>query len=63
MQEDDGDPITAHSTNPVPLIVTREGLRLRRGGILADIAPTVLDLMEVQAPAEMTGRSLIVHDR
>jgi 2,3-bisphosphoglycerate-independent phosphoglycerate mutase len=59
MLEPDGSPNTAHSTNPVPLIVTREGLRLRDGGILADVAPTLLDLLGIEQPPEMTGRSLI----
>jgi 2,3-bisphosphoglycerate-independent phosphoglycerate mutase len=60
MLEPDGSPNTAHSTNPVPLIVTREGLRLRDGGILADVAPTVLELLGIEQPPEMTGRSLTV---
>jgi 2,3-bisphosphoglycerate-independent phosphoglycerate mutase len=59
MLEPDGSPNTAHSLNPVPLIVTMEDLRLRGGGILADVAPTVLDLLGVPQPGEMTGRSLI----
>ncbi len=60
MLEDDGSANTAHSLNPVPLIVTVEGLRLRDGGVLADVAPTVLELLGISAPGEMTGRSLIV---
>jgi len=59
MLEPDGSPNTAHSTNPVPLIVTREGLRLRDGGILADVAPTALELLGIDRPPEMKGRSLI----
>jgi 2,3-bisphosphoglycerate-independent phosphoglycerate mutase len=59
MLEPDGSPNTAHSLNPVPLVVTVEGLRLRDGGILADVAPTVLALLGMEQPAEMTGRSLI----
>jgi 2,3-bisphosphoglycerate-independent phosphoglycerate mutase len=59
MLEPDGSPNTAHSTNPVPLIVTRDGLRLRDGGILADVAPTVLELLGIDQPPEMTGKSLI----
>ncbi|QJC50394.1 2,3-bisphosphoglycerate-independent phosphoglycerate mutase [Paenibacillus albicereus] len=55
----DGRPFTAHTTNPVPLIVTQKGAQLREGGILADIAPTLLDLLELPKPAEMTGLSLI----
>jgi 2,3-bisphosphoglycerate-independent phosphoglycerate mutase len=60
MLEPDGSPNTAHSLNEVPLIVTAAGLKLRAGdGILADVAPTVLDLLEIGQPDEMTGRSLI----
>jgi 2,3-bisphosphoglycerate-independent phosphoglycerate mutase len=59
MLEPDGSPNTAHSTNPVPFIVTVEGLRLRDGGILPDVAPTVLELLAIEQPPEMTGRSLI----
>jgi 2,3-bisphosphoglycerate-independent phosphoglycerate mutase len=60
MLEPDGSPNTAHSLNEVPLIVTKPGLELRAGdGILADVAPTVLDLLEIDQPREMTGRSLI----
>ncbi len=59
MLEPDGSPNTAHSLNPVPLIVTVGGVRLRSGGILADVAPTVLELLGVPRPPEMTGRSLL----
>ena len=59
MLEPDGSPNTAHSLNPVPLIVTQEGLDLRSGGILADVAPTALDLLGIPQPAPMTGKSLI----
>jgi 2,3-bisphosphoglycerate-independent phosphoglycerate mutase len=59
MLEPDGSPNTAHSLNPVPLVVTASGLRLRAGGVLADVAPTVLDLLGIAQPAEMTGRSLV----
>lgn len=52
-------PFTAHTTNPVPFILTKAGLELREDGILADIAPTMLDLLEVQKPEEMTGNSLL----
>ncbi|KRE48140.1 2,3-bisphosphoglycerate-independent phosphoglycerate mutase [Paenibacillus sp. Soil522] len=57
--DENGRPFTAHTTNPVPLIVTRAGETLREGGILADIAPTVLDLLELAKPEEMTGVTLI----
>jgi 2,3-bisphosphoglycerate-independent phosphoglycerate mutase len=59
MLEPDGSPNTAHSLNPVPLIVTVPGISLRRDGILADVAPTVLELLGIEQPAQMTGRSLI----
>lgn len=60
MLEPDGSPNTAHSLNPVPLIVTIPGVSLReRGGILADVAPTVLDLLGIEQPPQMTGRSLL----
>jgi 2,3-bisphosphoglycerate-independent phosphoglycerate mutase len=58
MLEPDGSPNTAHSMNPVPLIVTADVGELRGGGILADVAPTVLALMGEEQPAEMTGRPL-----
>jgi len=54
-----GEPMTAHTTNPVPVIVTKPNLMLRNGGILADLAPTMLELLEVSQPSEMTGQSLI----
>src|SRR5690242_13514211 len=59
MLEPDGSPNTAHSLNPVPLIVTEHGLHLRDSGILADVAPTALDLLGIPQPEAMTGRSLI----
>jgi 2,3-bisphosphoglycerate-independent phosphoglycerate mutase len=61
MLEPDGSPNTAHSLNPVPLILTSSGARLRDGGVLADVAPTVLEAMGIEQPAQMTGRSLIDH--
>jgi 2,3-bisphosphoglycerate-independent phosphoglycerate mutase len=60
MLEPDGSPNTAHSLNPVPVIVTVPGLTLRDGGRLADVAPTILELLGIDQPAEMTGESLIV---
>ncbi|MDQ6751025.1 MAG: 2,3-bisphosphoglycerate-independent phosphoglycerate mutase [Actinomycetota bacterium] len=59
MLEPDGSPNTAHSLNPVPLIVTVSGAELRAGGVLADVAPTVLRLLELAQPEAMTGRSLV----
>lgn len=55
----DGSRNTAHTTNPVPFIVTDNRVTLRNDGILADIAPTVLKLLEVQQPEEMTGQALL----
>ncbi|MDR0671230.1 MAG: 2,3-bisphosphoglycerate-independent phosphoglycerate mutase [Oscillospiraceae bacterium] len=62
MLEADGlSPFTAHTTNPVPLIVRGGGVTaLREGGRLCDLTPTMLDLMGLPQPAEMTGRSLIL---
>ncbi len=59
MLEPDGSPNTAHSTNPVPAILTVSSASLREGGILADVAPTVLELLEIPQPEAMTGRSLL----
>ena len=59
MLEEDGSPNTAHSTNPVPLIVTVPGLTLRDGGVLGDVAPTLLELLGIEQPTAMTGHSLI----
>ena len=57
-----GAPHTAHTTNPVPFILVNagEGISLRDGGCLADIAPTLLEIMGLEQPKEMTGKSLIV---
>ena len=57
-----GNPHTAHTTNPVPFILVnyKEGVTLREGGCLADIAPTLLEIMELPQPEEMTGKSLLV---
>jgi 2,3-bisphosphoglycerate-independent phosphoglycerate mutase len=61
MIDDDGGPFTAHTTNPVHLIVVDEAHRQARlrDGIFADVAPTVLQLLGLQSPPEMTGRSLL----
>jgi 2,3-bisphosphoglycerate-independent phosphoglycerate mutase len=60
MLEPDGSPNTAHSLNPVPLIVTVDGVGpLRSGGILADVAPTALQLLGIAQPEAMTGKSLL----
>ena len=56
-----GEPHTAHTTNPVPLILVsdNEKIKLKSGGKLADLAPTMLDLMNLEKPEEMTGESLL----
>lgn len=54
----EGMPMTAHTTNPVPVIVTKENIVVRSGGILADLAPTMLKLLGVDQPLEMTGKPL-----
>jgi 2,3-bisphosphoglycerate-independent phosphoglycerate mutase len=55
----DGSPNTAHSLNPVPAILVTERYREIREGILADVAPTILKLMDIQQPPEMTGSALV----
>lgn len=56
---DDEQPHTAHTTVPVPVIVTKKDITLRGDGKLADVAPTMLELLGLEQPAEMTGQSLI----
>ena len=58
MWDKDRKPVTSHTTNPVPCIITKEGIELKNG-ILADIAPTMLELLGLPKPDEMTGNSLI----
>lgn len=60
MYEEDGSPFTAHTTNPVPFAVVGYPCTLKEGGVLADIAPTMLELLGLEQPEEMTGKSLIV---
>ena len=60
MTQPDGSPMTAHTTNPVPFILCGAGTELRSGGRLADIAPTILDVMGLACPPEMDGKTLIV---
>ncbi len=57
-----GEPLTAHTTNPVPFILVNytDGIVLKDGGKLADIAPTLLEMMGVPKPEEMTGESLLI---
>jgi 2,3-bisphosphoglycerate-independent phosphoglycerate mutase len=59
---DDGTPNTAHSKNPVPCILVDDNLQkgqALRDGILADVAPTILELMGIDKPPEMTGNSML----
>lgn len=55
---EEGTPMTAHTTNPVPVIITKPGIELREGGILADLAPTMLKLLDLKQPEKMTGKPL-----
>lgn len=58
-----GAPFTAHTTNPVPFILVnyKEGVSLREGGCLADIVPTLIEMMGMEQPEEMTGKSLLIN--
>jgi 2,3-bisphosphoglycerate-independent phosphoglycerate mutase len=60
MRNADGSPNTAHTLNPVPFVITLDGLSLRDEGILADVAPTVLQLLGIDQPAAMTGQTMLV---
>ena len=59
MVDENDVPFSAHSINPVPCIICHKGLTLRRGGNLGDVIPTMLDLMKLAKPVEMTGKTLI----
>ena len=59
MLDESGNPFTAHTTSIVPLIITDKTVNIREDGILADVAPTMLDYLGVEKPAEMTGSSLV----
>ena len=62
MAESDGSPFTAHTSADVPLCVVSEQVKgLAEGGILADVAPTLADLLGIDTPAEWTGRSLLIY--
>ena len=60
MIDEDGEPFTAHTTNPVPFCVIGYDCKLREGGVLADIAPTMLKIMNLPQPEEMSGKSIII---
>lgn len=55
-------PVTAHTLAPVPFIITKEGVTLREDGILADLSPTMLTILGIEQPQEMTGKSLIIEE-
>lgn len=59
MIDTDGSPFTAHTTNPVPFAVIGRDCELREGGKLCDISPTIIKLLNLQQPAEMSGKSII----
>ena len=59
MLDEHGNMFTAHTTSLVPLIITKKDIEIRDGGILADVAPTMLALLGIEQPVEMTGKSLI----
>ncbi|MBQ9939580.1 MAG: alkaline phosphatase family protein, partial [Oscillospiraceae bacterium] len=60
MYDEKGEPFTPHSTNPVPFVVVGHDCKLREGGRLADICPTMLDILGIEQPSVMDGKSLIV---
>jgi 2,3-bisphosphoglycerate-independent phosphoglycerate mutase len=55
----DGSPNTAHTTNPVPIILVDPELKTIHNGVLGDLAPTILELMGIEKPIAMTGKSLL----
>ena len=60
MINSDGSQNTSHTINPVPIIIVNSDYKKINNGILADIAPTILDIMDIKKPEEMNGKSLIV---
>ena len=62
MQNRDKTPITSHTTSKVPFIICNEEIKLKEGGSLSDIAPTITDIYEIKKPDVMTGSSLIIKD-
>ncbi len=60
MLDENGEPFTAHTTNPVPFIVYNYDCKVKNGGRLCDIAPTMLKVMGLEQPAEMTGESIVL---
>ena len=60
MIDEEGEVFTAHTINKVPIIITKKDITIRDGGVLADIAPTLLEFLGVEQPTEMTAKSLII---
>ena len=60
MLDEKGEPFTPHSTNPVPVLTIGQDKALREGGRLCDLCPTLLEMMHLAQPEEMTGESLIL---
>ena len=63
MVNPDGSICTTHTTNPVPFMITKKGLELKKHGKLADIAPTILQVLNIPIPVEINGNSLIKYER
>lgn len=59
LRDEEGKPFTAHTTNPVPVVITDENIKIR-DGILSDIAPTMLELLGIEQPEDMTSKSIII---
>ena len=62
MKEENGDPDTAHTNNPVPFIICNENYKLKPTGSLRDVVPTIIDMYEISKPNDMTGESLIIKE-
>ena len=60
MLDENGKIFTAHTTNPVPLCIIGHNCKLKSAGKLADIAPTILEILNLKKPSDMTGESLII---
>jgi 2,3-bisphosphoglycerate-independent phosphoglycerate mutase len=59
LADEEGKPFTAHTTNPVPVVITDKNIKIR-DGILSDLAPTMLELLGIEKPADMTSESIII---
>ena len=60
MKDENGELLTGHTSNKVPLVVCNSDIKLKSNGTLKDVIPTVIDLYEISKPKEMTGESLII---